>query len=147
MHLQFGAHLCSSVRSRVFSACRIELFGWPNLFGNMIIFLHIVNTLNWLPISHEIRLRSVCAVFHYYHQERSCLLLDPHIQFRWQYLYQIRCRKDFASVALCRLASTKRNFCFAATSWWNLLPSFIHDCTMNSINFTKAIRNFYMDSC
>ena len=60
---------------------------------------------------------------------------------------ETRCRKDFASVALCRLGSTKRNFRFAATTWWNLLPTLIHDCTMNFINFTKAVRNFYMDNC
>ena len=86
-------------------------------------------------------------MFHYYRQERKCLLLDPPIQFGRQHLYQTHCRKDFASVALCRLASTKRNFRFAATTWWNLLPPLIHDCTLNFTNFTKAVRNFYMDNC
>ena len=68
------------------------------------------NNLNWLPISHQIRLRSVCAMFHYYRQGRRCLLLDPPIQFGQQHLYQTHCRKDFASVALCHLASTNRIF-------------------------------------
>ena len=100
------------------------------------------NNLNWLPISHQIRLRSICAILRYYRQGRKCLLLDPPIQFGWQHLHQIRCRKDFTSVALCRLASIKRNFCFAATTWWNSLPLLVHDSTMNFINFTKAVRNF-----
>ena len=85
-------------------------------------------------------------MFHYYRQGRKCLLLDPLIQFGLHYLYQTH-RKDCASVALCRLSSTKRNFRFAATTWWNLLPSLVHDCTINFINFTKAVRNFYMDNC
>ena len=105
------------------------------------------NNLNWLPISHQIRLRSVCAMLRYYRQERKCLLLDPPIQFGRQHLHQTRCRKAFASVALCCLASTKRNFRFAATTWWNLLSPLIHDCTLNFTNFTKAVRNFYMDNC
>ena len=83
-------------------------------------------------------------MFHYYRQERKCSLLDPPIQFGWQHLYQTHCRKDFASVALCRLASTKTNFRFVANTYWNLLPLLVHDCAMSFINFTKAVRNFYM---
>ena len=62
-------------------------------------------------------------------------------------IYQTHCRDNFASVTLCRLASTKSNFRFAATTWWNSLPSHIHDCISNLENFTKAVRNFYMDHC
>ena len=63
------------------------------------------NNLNWLPISHQIKFRSIHAVLRYYHQNTGCLLLDPPIQFGRQHSYQTRCRENFASVALCRLAS------------------------------------------
>jgi len=39
--------------------------------------------LNWLPISHQIMFKSVCAMFCYYHQGEGCLLLDPPIQYGW----------------------------------------------------------------
>ena len=105
------------------------------------------HSLNWLPVSHQIKLRSVCAMFRYYNQRGQCLQLDPSVQYGRQHSYQTHCRDNFASITLCRLASTKGNFCFAATTWWNSLPSHIYDCISNLGNFTKAVRNFYMDHC
>ena len=96
------------------------------------------NNLNWLPISHQIKLRSISAMFRYYCQGGRCLLLDPPIQYGRQHLYRTRCREYFASVALCRLASTKRNFRFAATTWWNSLPSLTHNCNMNLCEFYEG---------
>ena len=85
------------------------------------------NNLNWLPISHQIKLRSsyMCDVSLL--SSGRCLLLDPpiHDQYGRLHLYRTRCREDFASVALCRFASTKGHFRFAATTWWNSLPSLI----------------------
>ena len=37
------------------------------------------NNLNWLPISHKIKFRSIYAVLCYYRQDTGCLLLDPPI--------------------------------------------------------------------
>ena len=102
------------------------------------------NNLNWLLISHQIKFRSICAVLCYYHQNTGCLLLDPPIQFGRQHSYQTRCRENFASVALCHLASTKRHFCSAASTWWNSLPAHIYD---NNMNFMKEVRKFYLNDC
>ena len=99
------------------------------------------NNLNWLPISYQIKFRSIHAMLLYYRQDIGCLLLDPPIQFGRQHSYQTRCRENFASVAMCRLASTMRHFRFAASTWWNSLPTHIHD---NNIN---VVRKFYLDDC
>ena len=50
--------------------------------------------------------------------------------------------ENFVSVTLCCLARTKGNFRSAATTWWNSLPSHIHDCNLNLVNFMKAVKNF-----
>ena len=105
------------------------------------------HNLNWLPVSHQIKLRSLCTMFRYYYQRGKCLQLDPPVQYGRQHSYQTRCRDSFASVILCHLASTKSNFRSAATTWWNSLPSHIYDSNLNLGNFTKAVRNFYMDHC
>ena len=102
------------------------------------------NVLKWLPISYQIKLRSVAAMSRCYRQ-KGCLLLDPPILYGRQHSYQTRCREYFASVDLCRLASTKRHFHFAATTWWNSLPLSLHDCS--NINFMKEVKEFYLDNC
>ena len=102
------------------------------------------NALKWLPISCQIKLRSVAAMSHYYRQ-KGCLLLYPPILYGQQHSYRTRCREYFASVDLCQLANTKRHFCFAATTWWNSLPSSLHDCS--NINFMKEVKVFYLDDC
>ena len=84
-------------------------------------------------------------MFRYYYQRGQCLQLDPSVQYGRQHSYQTRCRDNFASVTLCRLASTKSNFRFAATTCWN--SSHIYDSISNLGNFTKAMRNFYLDHC
>ena len=39
------------------------------------------HNLNWLPVSHQIKLRSVCVMFRYYYQRGTYLQLDPPIQY------------------------------------------------------------------
>ena len=102
------------------------------------------NNLNWLPISYQIKFRSIHAMLRYYRQDIGCLLLDPPIQFGRQHSYQTRCRENFANVAMCRLTSTMRHFRFAASTWWNSLPTHIHD---NNVNFINVVRKFYLDDC
>ena len=101
------------------------------------------HNLNWLPVSHQIKLRSVCVMFRYCYQRGTCLQLDTPIQYGWRHSYLTR-RGNFASITLCCLASTKSNFRSAATTWWNSLPSHIHDCNLNLGNFMKAVRNLYV---
>ena len=97
------------------------------LCESMTTFPHTVSyNLNWLPISHQIKFRSIHAVLRYYRQDIGCLLLDPPIQFGRQHSYQTRCRENFASVAMCRLTSIMRHFHFAASTWWNSLPMHIN---------------------
>ena len=102
------------------------------------------NALKWLPISYQIKLRSVAAMSRYYRQ-KGCLPFHPPILYGWQHSYWTHCREYFASVDLCRLASTKRHFRFAATTWWNYLPLSLHDCSI--INFMKEVKEFYLDNC
>ena len=75
------------------------------------------NVLKWLLISYQIKLRStsVAAMSRYYRQ-KGCLLLHPPILYGRQRSYRTCCKEYFASVDLCRLASTKRHFRFAATT-------------------------------
>ena len=102
------------------------------------------NALKWLPISYQIKLRSVAAMSRYYRQ-KGCLLLHPPILYGRQHSYRTRCREYFAGVDLCRLASTKRHFRFAATTWWNSLPPSLHDCSI--INFMKEVKEFFLANC
>ena len=53
--------------------------------------------------------------------------------------------RDWKQSNVTTVASTKSNFRSAATTWWNSLPSHLHDCNLNLGNFMKAVRNFYMD--
>ena len=85
--------------------------------------------LNWLPISHQIMLKSVCAMYRYYHHDKQpCLLLDPPIVSGAQHNYNTRCKDSFANPTSFHLSTTKC-FCSSATKWWNSLPkSLPTDC-------------------
>ena len=107
------------------------------------------NNLNWLPISHQIRLWSSyvqCFVIIvrkeniFYWTHPFTLVGSSLAWLGRQHLYQACCRKDFASVALCRLASTKGIFVLLRSHHlveFATFDSLIHayDCTTNFINF------------
>ena len=95
--------------------------------------------LNWLSVSHQIKLRSVCATFFIITREDNV--------YNWTHLFgmvgSIPIRlivETILQVSHCVVLQVLRaTFRFAATTWWNSLPSHICDCISNSGNFTKAI--------
>ena len=87
--------------------------------------------LKWLPISHQIKFRSACAMYRYYHQ--PCMIFDPPIVFGARHCYNSRCKDSFANLLTCRLTTTKRYFRSSASSWWNSLIATVPvDCTYTS---------------
>ena len=68
MLFQFGGLLCRGVRLLIFKVCKIGPFMWLNLCKKYDHVSTHHNNLNWLPISHQIKFRSIHAVPRYYCQ-------------------------------------------------------------------------------
>jgi len=82
--------------------------------------------LQWLPLSHFIQFKSLCSMYHQYHQVK-CIPLEPAIIFGGTY-YNTRTPIYFENIPMLHLCFTQRFFCHKIIRWWNALPSSVTDC-------------------
>ena len=78
--------------------------------------------LSWLPVKKLIQFQSCCLMFRQYHQVK-CISLSPLIQFGCCHSHDTRTSDNFANSQRERLAFTQKFFRFAATHWWNAIPT------------------------
>ena len=99
--------------------------------------------LNWLPISHQIKLKSICAMYRYcHHALHPCLIFDPPVVFLAHHCYNTRCKESFVNLLTCRFTTTKKYFRLSASSWWNsLIDTLPVDCAYTS--FVSSARKYY----
>ena len=102
--------------------------------------------LNWLSVSHQIKLRSVCATFFIITREDNV--------YNWTHLFgmvgsiPIRLIVEIILQVSHYVVLRERNFSLQPPPGGTLCPHIaIYDCISNLGNFTKAVRNFYMDHC
>ena len=79
--------------------------------------------LRWLPLPYFIQFKSLCLMYHQYHQFR-CILLDPPICFGGSFAdYYTRTPTYFANIPVFHLSYTQCFFHYKTIQWWNALPS------------------------
>ena len=70
--------------------------------------------------------------------------MDPPIQFGPLHSYWTRCKDTFANILPCHLVNTMKHFRFAATAWWNALPS---PFVTSYFDFANSVQSLYLDDC
>ena len=120
---RLGASSAKSVKSFVSCTCKIQVLGTTKILWKYDHIATHHNNLNWLSISHQFNIRSVCVMFCYYHQKEGCLF---HPVWLAAFLsdYDSWNRENFSNVGLYSLTSTKKLF-YTAT-WWDSFPVHMH---------------------
>ena len=63
--------------------------------------------LNWLPTSHQIKFKSVCAMYRFYHHgHQPCMFFNPPIVFGAHHFCNTCCKDSFVDLLTCRLTTS-----------------------------------------
>ena len=101
----WGPSLANTLLQRM-QICAVQLCCGLRKYDHVTEFYH---RLRWLPLPCFIQFKSLCLIYHQYHQFR-CILLDPSICFGGSSAYCTSTPTYFANIPMFRLSYTQRFF-------------------------------------
>ena len=98
--------------------------------------------LRWLSVQDQIKQSTLSCMYRQCHY-RTCLKLDPPIQFGSRHSYFTRTNKHFANITRFSTAFGQKGFRYKGTTWWNALPSDFYQIPAHT-TFVRGLQDYLL---